>query len=79
MDVPEGSLSRGGDVVVYGFDISQPSLLTPFYSVLVPVSVVMALSTVFHSINCPNKSSLFHSVLPVLFVSYWFFQLCISL
>ena len=42
--VPAGSLSRGGDVL---FD--QPSLPTPFNSVLVSVSVFMALSTVFHS------------------------------
>ena len=53
--------------------ISQPSLFTPFYSGLVTVSVFMALSTAFHSINSPNKSTpLSHSVLPVLFLSYWF-------
>ena len=40
-----GSLSLGGDVVVYGFDINQPSLPTPFYSVFVSVSVFMAFST----------------------------------
>ena len=28
----------------------------PFYSVLVSISVSMALSTVFHSINSPNSS-----------------------
>ena len=39
----------------------QPSLPTPFYSVLVPVSVFMGLSTVFHSINYPDNSSLSHS------------------
>ena len=33
--VPAGSPSRGGDVTVYAFDINQPSLPTPFYSVLV--------------------------------------------
>ena len=44
--VPTGSPSRGGDVAVYVFDINQFSLPTPFYSVLVSVSVVMALSTV---------------------------------
>ena len=38
-----------------------------FYSVLVSVSVFMALSTVFHSINSPENSPLSHSVLPVLF------------
>ena len=46
-----GPLSRGGDVAVYIVDINQPSLPTPVYSVLVSVSVFMALSTVFHSIN----------------------------
>ena len=34
-----------------------------FYSALVSVSVFMALSTVFHSINSPDNSSLSHSVL----------------
>ena len=33
--VPAGSPSHGGDVAVYVFNISQPSLPTPFYSVLV--------------------------------------------
>ena len=37
--VPTGSPSRGGDVAVYVFDINQPGLPTPFYSVLVSVSV----------------------------------------
>ena len=41
----------GGDVAVYVFDINLLSIPTPFYSVLVSVSVFMALSTVFHSIN----------------------------
>ena len=45
------------------FDISQPSLPTPFYPVLVSVSVFVALSTVFHSINSPDNSPLSHSVL----------------
>ena len=35
-------------------DIKQPSLPTPFYSVLVSISVFMALSTVFHSISPPT-------------------------
>ena len=56
--VPAGSPSRGGDVAVYVSNISQPSLPTPFYSVLVTVSVFMALSTVFHSINSPDNSAL---------------------
>ena len=49
--VPAGSPSRGGDVAVNVFDINQPSLPTPFHSVLVSVSVFMALSTVFHSVK----------------------------
>ena len=64
--VPAGSPSRGGDVTVYVLDISQPSLPTCFYSVLVSVSVFMALSTVFHSINSPDNSPLSHDVLLVL-------------
>ena len=71
--VPTGSPSRGGDVAVYVFYINQPSLPTPFHSVRVTVSVFMALSTVFQSINSPDNSPLSHSVLPVLFLSYWSF------
>ena len=41
--VPESSPSRGGDVAVYVFDINQPSLPTPFYSVLVSISIFVAL------------------------------------
>ena len=65
-----GSPSRGEDVAGYAFDINQLSLPTPFYSVLVSVSVFTSLSTVFHSINSPDNSSLSHSVLPVLYVHY---------
>ena len=54
IQVPAGSPSRGGDVAFYVSDINQPSLPTPFYSVLVSISVFMSLSTVFHSINSPN-------------------------
>ena len=46
-------------------------------SVLVSVSVFMALSTVFHSINSPVNSALSHSVLPVLFLPHCSFQLCL--
>ena len=77
--VPAGSLSCDGDVAVYVFDTNQPSLPTPFCPALVSVSVFMALATVFHSINSPDNSLLSHSVLPVLFLPYWFFQLYISL
>ena len=72
--VPAGSPLRGGDVAAYVFNISQPSLPTPFYSVLVTVSVFMALLTAFHSINSPDKSLLSHSVLPVSFLPYWSFM-----
>ena len=40
-------------------------------TVLVSVSVFMALSTVFHSINPPDNFPLSHSVPPVLFLPYW--------
>ena len=66
--VPAGSPSRGGDVAVYVFDINQPSLPTPFYSVLVSFS--KALSTVFHSINSPDNPPFSHSVLLVLSLLY---------
>ena len=39
----------------------------------------VALSTVFHSMNFPSNSPRSHSVLPVLFLPYWSFQLYISL
>ena len=56
----------------------QPCLPTSFYSVLVSVSVFITLSTVFHCINSPVNSSFSHSVLPVLALPYWSFQLHIS-
>ena len=65
--VPAGSPSRGGDFVVDVFDIHQPSLPAAFCSVLASISVFMALSTVFHPVNSPDNSPLFHSVLSVLF------------
>ena len=39
---------------------NQPSLPTPFYSVLVSISVFVALSTVFHSINSLDNSPFSH-------------------
>ena len=78
LQVPAGSPSRGGDVAALVFDIHQPLLPTPFYSVLVPISVFMALSTVFLSITSPDKYPLSHSVLPVLFLPYWLIQPYIS-
>ena len=70
MDVPAGSPSRGGDVAVHVFDINQSSFATPFYSVLVSISVLMALSTVLHSIHSLDNFLPSHSVLPVLFPLY---------
>ena len=75
--VPTRLPSCGGDVVVYSFDINQPSLPTPFYPVLVSISVSMALFAVIDSINSPDNSPLSHSVLPVFFLPDWFFQLYI--
>ena len=77
--VPTDSPLRGGDVALYVFNINQPSLPTPSYSVLVSISVVVALSSVFHSIHSPDNSPLSRFVLPVLFLPYWLFQLYISL
>ena len=76
---PRGLTPRGGNVRVYVFDINQQSLPTPFYFVIVSVSVFMALSTVFHSINSLDNSLLSRSVLPVLFLPDWSFQLSVSL
>ena len=69
--VPAGSPSCGRNVAVYIFDMNQLSLPTPLYSVLVSISVFMALSTVFHSTNPPDNSLLSHTVLPILFLPYW--------
>ena len=57
--VPTGSLSRGGDVTVYVWH-KLTDLTHFFFSVLVSISVFMALSTVFHSINSPNNSPFSH-------------------
>ena len=59
------------------FDINQLSLPTLFYSIHVSVSIFMALSTVFHSINPPDNSLLSHSILSLLFLPYWPCQLYI--
>ena len=74
-----GSHARGGDATVYVMDKNQPSLPIPFYSVLVSISVFVAFSTVFHTINSPGNSPLSHSVLLVLFLPHWPFQLYIYL
>ena len=60
-------------------DINQPSLPAPFYSVLLSVFVFITLSTVFHSTNSPDNSPFSHSVIPVLSLPYWSFQIYISL
>ena len=78
ISVRAGSPSRGGGVAVYVFDIRRLSLPIPFYSYLVSISVFTALSTVLHSINSPHNSPLSHSVLPVLSLPYWSFQLYVS-
>ena len=67
--VPAGSPSRGGDAAVYVFDTNQPSLPGPFHSVLMSISVFIALSTVFHSINSPDNSLFSRSVPALLFLS----------
>ena len=77
--VPADSPSRGGDVTVYVFDVNHPILPTAFCFVLVSISVFMALSTVFHSINSSDNSPFSYSVIPVLSLPYWSFQLYISL
>ena len=79
-EVPTGSPSHGGDVVVF-CQRHKPTQLAHsfFYSVYVSVSVFMALSTLFHSINSPDSSPFSHSVLPVLSLPYWPFQLYITL
>ena len=56
-----GSPSRGGDVTVFVKEINQSSLPTHFYSVLVSISVFLALSIVFPSINSPDNSPFSHS------------------
>ena len=72
--VSAGSPSRGGDVALYIYDINQPSLLPPFYSVVASVSAFMVLSTVFYSINSLHNSPLSHSVLLLLLLlPYWSF------
>ena len=54
-------------------------LADSLYSVLVSVSVFMALSIAFPSTNYPDNSPVSLSVLPVLFLPYWSFQLYTSL
>ena len=74
MKVPQAHLHVVG-MLRFVFDINRLNLPTPFYSVLASVSVFMALSAVFHSINSPDNSPFSDSVLPVLSLPYWSFQL----
>ena len=76
--VPAGSPSRGGNVAVYVFDINQPSLPTPFYSVIMSICVFMAFSTVFHPINSSNNSPGLISALLVLSTIYLFIKVSFS-
>ena len=66
-----------GSCGVFFFFLHKPNELVHsfFYSVLVSISVFVALSTVFHCMNSPDNVPLSHSVLPVLFLPYWSFQL----
>ena len=75
---PRAPLHVVGMLWYYVKDRNQPSLPTPFYPVLVSISVFVALSTVFHFINSPNNTPLSHSVLPVLILPYWSFQPYVS-
>ena len=75
--IPMGSPSHGGNVTVYIWH-KPTKLAHPFLSVLVAISVFMALSTVLHLINSPDNSPFSHSVLVVLSLPYWSFQLYIS-
>ena len=65
--------------LLFMFDMNQPSLPIPFSSILVSVSVFMALSTVFHSINSPDIPPFSDSVLQVFALSYWSSELYITL
>ena len=75
---PHGAHLQVVGMLQFMSDINQPSLPTPFYSVLVSISVFMALSTVFHSINSPNNSPFSHTVPLVLSLPHWL-CLCESL
>ena len=70
---------RGGDVAIFVLEKNQPSLPTPFYFVVVSITVFRALSFAFQSKNSPDNSPFSYSVLPVLSLTYWSFQLYISL
>ena len=75
--VPTGLPSRGWDVAVYVFDINQLGLPTPLYSVLLSVSVFMALSNVFHSINSPENSAFSHFFSGLIFALFVLSTICL--
>ena len=80
--VPAGSPSRGGNVAVYVFDLSQPSLPTPFFLFEFCSCVYFWLYGPFNYIlfhTSPDNSPLSHSVLLILFLPYGSFQLYICL
>ena len=78
--VPARSPSRGGDVTVFVNDTNRLSLPTPFYSVLVSVSVLWPFQLYFVPyINSFFNSPSSHSVLLVLSLPYWSFQLYVCL
>ena len=52
---PRARLHVAG-MLLFVANINQPSLPTPFCSVLVSISVCMALSTAFYSVNYPDNS-----------------------
>ena len=67
---PAGSPSRSEDVTVMSFRYKPTELAHAF---------LFSLSTVFLSMNYPSNSPLSRSVLQVLFLPYWPFQLSICL
>ena len=72
--VPVGSSSGGGNVAVYVFDVNQPSLPTPFLCSCAYFRLYGHFNCIY-SINFTNNPLLSHSVLLVLFLPLWSFQL----
>ena len=73
-------LWHNGDVAVYVFDVNQPNLPTPFLFCSCVCFYLYGASNCisFHKFS-RQLSALSLSVLPVLFLPNWFFQLYISL
>ena len=76
--VPAGS-PRGGDVTVDAPDMNQPSLPPPFWFCSRVCFCLYSPFNCISSINSPDNSPLSNSVLLVLLLPYWSFQLYISL